>query len=63
VGVNGQDAGSALWAPYVVEIPAALWRPGPNRLTIEVTNSAANHYQGAMRPSGLLTAPTLRFGR
>ena len=49
-----------MWAPYVVRVPAAIWRAGANRLEVAVTNSAANRYEGAMRPSGLLGPVTLR---
>ncbi len=59
VRVNGSRAGEALWAPYVVVTPASLWRAGENELEVRVTNSAANHYEGAMRPSGLMGPVTL----
>ena len=60
VTVNGHPVGEAMWAPYVVRVPAAIWRAGANRLDVAVTNSAANRYEGAMRPSGLLGPVTLR---
>jgi hypothetical protein len=41
VSVNGQIAGTAVWRPYRVDI-TELVRPGPNRLTIRVTNTEAN---------------------
>ena len=61
VWVNGQPAGCALWAPYVVRTPAAAWHPGRNRIEVAVTNSAANTYDGALRPSGLLGPVRLRL--
>lgn len=54
VFANGQNAGFAMWSPYRVAVPPNLWRPGPNVVTVQVTNSAANYYEGAMRPSGLM---------
>jgi len=60
VRVNGVAAGEALWAPYVVATQGELWRPGENALEVAVTNSAANAYEGAMRPSGLIGPVTLR---
>jgi hypothetical protein len=38
------------------------WQAGENTLEVRVTNSAANCYEGAMRPSGLLGPVTLRYG-
>ncbi|HET7769937.1 MAG TPA: hypothetical protein VFN74_14265 [Chloroflexota bacterium] len=52
--VNGQSAGFALWAPYQVLLPAHLFSAGKNVLDVRVTNSAANHYEGALRRSGLI---------
>ena len=48
--VNGREQGAILWAPYEVEITAAL-RPGANRVEIELVNSLRNllgphHYTG-----------------
>ena len=60
VSVNGVPAGAAMWAPYVLPT-AGLWRPGPNRLDVWVTPSAANGYEGAGRPAGLLGPVTLRL--
>jgi hypothetical protein len=59
--VNGQPTGSALWAPYRLRTPATLWHSGPNRLEVRVTNSAANYYEGALLPSGLIGPVTLRL--
>lgn len=60
VRVNGQPAGFALWAPYLVACPPGLWRSGPNDIEVQVTNSAANAYEGALRPSGLMGPVRLR---
>ena len=54
VAVNGTPVGSALWAPYRITRGGSAWRAGRNLLQIQVTNSAANSYEGAMRPSGLM---------
>jgi hypothetical protein len=60
VRVNGIEAGTLLWAPFGLDTPGALWRPGANDLSVEVTNSAANAYEGALRPSGLIGPVQLR---
>jgi len=59
VRVDGQDAGARLWAPYRIDLGP---RPAGARAVIEVdvTNSFANRYAGAMRPSGLFGPVTLR---
>lgn len=59
VWVNGAWAGVCMWAPYVLETDGRLWRAGSNHLEIAVTNSAANRYEGALRPSGLLSGVRL----
>lgn len=59
VRVNGVDVGHAPWAPYVVNVPAGVLRSGRNRVEVLVSNSAANYYEGAQRPSGLLGPVTL----
>lgn len=59
--VNGVPVGSALWAPYVVPIPNAVWRAGENLLEVRVTNSPANRYEGVMLPSGLMGPVRLRY--
>jgi hypothetical protein len=61
VRVNGTPAGRALWAPYVVRTSGHLWHGGENTLEVAVTNSAANTYEGALRPSGLLGPVRLRL--
>jgi hypothetical protein len=61
ISVNGRPAGSALWAPYRLRTPATLWHAGANRLEFRVTNSAANHYEGALLPSGLIGPVALRL--
>lgn len=58
--VNGNAAGFALWAPYTLPLPAGALRPGANTLEVAVTNSAANAYEGALRPSGLFGPVRLR---
>jgi hypothetical protein len=63
VFVNGVRAGAALWAPYRIFTAASLWQPGPNELLVQVTNSAANAYEGALRPSGLRGPVRLRSVR
>ncbi len=54
VTVNGTVAGHSLWAPYVIDTPGSLWQSGSNELQVAVTNSAANYYEGALLPSGLM---------
>jgi len=61
VVVNGARMGSVLWAPYRITQGRELWRAGQNLLRIQVTNSSANSYEGAMRPSGLLGPVCLRI--
>lgn len=53
VRVNGLEAGVRLWAPHRFDI-GRLCRQGVNELEVLVTNSMANRYDGAMRPSGLI---------
>lgn len=59
VRINGVTVGQALWAPYEVSVDRSVLRPGENELTVLVTNNAANRYQGALRPSGLIGPVTL----
>ncbi len=59
VWLNGQRCGQRAWAPYVLEVGAAL-RPGRNQLEVRVTNSMANAYDGRQMPSGLLGPVVLR---
>lgn len=54
VWVNGAEVGVLMWSPYRLAIPGSLWRAGRNSVEIRVTNSAANAYQGSLRPSGLM---------
>jgi hypothetical protein len=57
--VNDEVVAICAWAPYVVRIDP--WcQQGENRLTIRVTNSIANYYEGLQRPSGLLGPVVLR---
>jgi hypothetical protein len=61
VFLNGRPAGWTAWAPYRVPLARSLWRAGENLLEVRVTNSAANAFEGALRPSGLLGPVTLRL--
>ena len=61
VTVNGNLAGHSLWAPYLVDTPGSLWQSGPNELQVTVSNSAANYYEGAMLPSGLMGPVSLHL--
>jgi hypothetical protein len=54
VTVNGAMAGQSLWAAHRIDTPGSLWRTGVNELQVAVTNSAANFYEGALLPSGLI---------
>ncbi|MDR1806516.1 MAG: hypothetical protein LBR33_01140 [Propionibacteriaceae bacterium] len=58
--VDGEPA-HLLWPPYRAAIDPGLLRPGRNRLEVVVTNSAANHYEGTDRPSGLFGPVTLDY--
>jgi hypothetical protein len=51
--VNGQEAGVRMWAPYRFEI-GQLLQPGHNVLSVSVTNSLTNRYDGKSWPSGML---------
>ncbi len=59
VRVDGQPAGSRLWPPYRFDLGP---RPAGARavIEVEVTNSQANRYAGAMRRSGLCGPVTSR---
>jgi len=39
-----------LWAPYVTTVPAGLLRAGTKTVTVTVSNSSGNHYEGAYGP-------------
>jgi hypothetical protein len=55
--VDGVEAGQVHAAPYVVDLgPLAA---GTHRIEVLVSNSAANYYEGAGRPSGLIGPVTL----
>jgi hypothetical protein len=54
VSINGLAIGDLLWAPYRITIPAGVLVPGDNTVDILVSNAAANHYEGAGVPSGLM---------
>jgi hypothetical protein len=58
VRVNGVPAGATMWAPYVLP-GGGRWKLGANILEVWVTPSAANHYEGAQRPAGLIGPVTL----
>ncbi|HIT74016.1 MAG TPA: hypothetical protein IAA98_00345, partial [Candidatus Avipropionibacterium avicola] len=59
VWVNGEVVADLAWAPYRSEVPATCWRSGENVVEVLVSNSSANAYEGAMRPSGLIGPVTL----
>ncbi|TNJ63169.1 hypothetical protein FE784_26925 [Paenibacillus hemerocallicola] len=58
VRVNGQAAGVAMWAPYVIDIRPYV-RQGANELAVAVTNSLANRLDGESLPSGLIGPITI----
>jgi hypothetical protein len=62
VDLNGIAVGARAWSPYVFDVTEAL-RNGVNHITVRVTNSMANEYDGAQRPSGLIGPVTLRGAR
>lgn len=62
VELNGVSAGVRAWSPYVFDVTDAL-RNGVNHITVRVTNSMANEYDGAQVPSGLMGPITLRGAR
>jgi len=53
VRLNGRELGAIMWAPFRWEVTDAL-QSGTNTLRVQVTNSLANHYESAARPSGLI---------
>ncbi|MBI3972433.1 MAG: hypothetical protein HY332_14225 [Chloroflexi bacterium] len=54
VVVNGALVGAALWVPYRLQSTGSVWVEGADLLEVRVTNSAANYFDGALRPSGLI---------
>jgi hypothetical protein len=60
--VNGKFAGFSMWAPYRLSLDSALFHAGENTIAVRVTNSAANFYEGALSPSGLIGPVTLHIG-
>ncbi|MFI5713419.1 glycosylhydrolase-like jelly roll fold domain-containing protein [Kribbella sp. NPDC051620] len=58
VSINGTALPARLWAPYRVEVTAAL-RPGRNVVAVRVTNTGANSH-GQSIPSGLLGPVSLQ---
>lgn len=61
VVVNGACAGIRMWSPYRFDTPGSVWRAGANEIEVRVTNSSANAYEGAMRPSGLIGPVALKI--
>ena len=59
VYVNGQRAGSVWCPPYSIDVTSLL-KPGPNKLRIEVSNTAINFMAGRSLPDYRLL--NLRFG-
>ena len=51
--INGKTVGVCAWAPYRLRVDPHC-QAGTNQLTIHVTNTIANFYEGLQRPSGLL---------
>ncbi|MGF7034833.1 hypothetical protein J2T17_005802 [Paenibacillus mucilaginosus] len=53
VWVNGREAGAVMWSPYRFQV-GELLHEGDNELTVAVTNTLANRYDGQSLPSGLI---------
>ena len=51
--LDGNPAGVRMWAPYEVGFAGPV-AAGRHRIEVRVTNSMANEYEGAQRPSGLI---------
>ena len=51
--LDGTPVGVRMWAPYEVLVTGPV-AAGPHKLEVRVTNSMANAYEGAQRPSGLM---------
>jgi len=62
VVLNGETVGCLLWSPYRLDIRKG-WNEGTNQIEVKVTNSSANYYEGAMRPSGLMGPVSLMAWR
>ena len=62
VTVNGQPVGVRAWAPYTVCIGPSI-RRGGNEISVRITNSMANEFDGRQLPSGVLGPITLREAR
>lgn len=58
VWLNGNLAGTRLWAPYRLDISANA-QVGANKLEIRVRNNMANLLQGTHRPIGFRKAPAI----
>jgi glycosyl hydrolase family 106( putative alpha-L-rhamnosidase) len=58
VSVNGTSLPARLWAPYRLDVTAAL-RPGRNLIAVRVTNTGGNSH-GQSIPSGLLGPVSLQ---
>ncbi len=52
--VNGTRVADLVHAPYVTSIASHHWRQGENVVEVLVSNSSANAFEGALRPSGLI---------
>ena len=61
VRLNGEPVSDLFWPPYRCAVPASATRAGRNTLTVRVTNSSANRFEGTLRPSGLLGPVTLHI--
>lgn len=61
VQVNGKTVGWIWSAPWHVEFPSELLRPGANAVTLICSCSPAAYLQGLMRPSGFL-GPVRLYG-
>lgn len=59
VELNGSEAGTMLWAPWLLPI-GGLVRRGGNRLRLHVTNSLQNFIYGEPLPSGPLQGAKVR---
>lgn len=53
--INGKDAGTCIWEPYVLEI-TELVNAGRNEITLTVTNTLNNLLEGVEQPSGVFHA-------